>query len=154
MDSSVISSDLCHLTKFVIIIISLWAGFGRNQSPVRRPVKLYTLILGTFLGVVCHCFPLPLDVPTFAARSLYVSIKASAPSSERWARMVRWFCRNEAFLHHLGIFDMQQICHTGQKALLPFRRKACWGFFRPKNPTASVGSEPAILDIRGPHANH
>jgi len=27
-------------------------------------------ILGTFLGVVCHCFPLPLDVPTLAARCL------------------------------------------------------------------------------------
>ena len=24
-------------------------------------------ILGKFLGVVCHCFPPPLDVPTFAA---------------------------------------------------------------------------------------
>jgi len=29
-------------------------------------------ILGKFLGEVCHCFPPPLDVPTFAARCLYV----------------------------------------------------------------------------------
>jgi len=27
----------------------------------------------------------------------------------------------------------------GPTALLPLRRKACWGFFRPKNPTASAG---------------
>ena len=27
-------------------------------------------IPGKFLGVVCHCFPPPLDVPTFAARCL------------------------------------------------------------------------------------
>ena len=27
-------------------------------------------ILGKFLGVVCHCFPPPLDVPTLAARCL------------------------------------------------------------------------------------
>jgi hypothetical protein len=27
---------------------------------------------------------------------------------------------------------MPQICDMGQTALLPFRRKACWGFFRPK----------------------
>ena len=27
-------------------------------------------ILDKFLGVVCHCFPPPLDVPTFAARCL------------------------------------------------------------------------------------
>ena len=28
-------------------------------------------ILGNFLGVGCHCFPPPLDVPTFASRDLY-----------------------------------------------------------------------------------
>jgi len=31
----------------------------------------------------------------------------------------------------------------GPTALLPLRRKACWGLFRPKNPTASAGFEPA-----------
>jgi len=29
-------------------------------------------ILGKFLGVGCHCFPLPLDVPTFSASCLHV----------------------------------------------------------------------------------
>ena len=29
-------------------------------------------ILSKFLGVGCHCFPLPLDVPTFSARCLHV----------------------------------------------------------------------------------
>jgi len=29
-------------------------------------------ILGKFLGVGCHCFPPPLDVPTFSARRLHV----------------------------------------------------------------------------------
>jgi hypothetical protein len=38
-------------------------------------------ILGKFLGVVCHCFPPPLYVPTFAARCLY---DARDPSSEKW----------------------------------------------------------------------
>jgi hypothetical protein len=41
-------------------------------------------ILGKFLGLVCHYFPPPLDVPTFAARCLYVSNNARDPSSERW----------------------------------------------------------------------
>jgi hypothetical protein len=36
------------------------------------------------LRVVCHCFPPPLDVPTFAARCLYVRNDARDPSSERW----------------------------------------------------------------------
>ena len=40
-------------------------------------------ILGKFLGVVCHCFPLPLDVPTFAARCLYVRNDARDPSTEK-----------------------------------------------------------------------
>src|SRR5215510_11077936 len=42
---------------------------------------------------------------------------------------------------------MPQICDMGQTALLPFRRKACCGFFRPKNPTASAGFEPAICNV-------
>jgi hypothetical protein len=51
---------------------------------------------------------------------------------------------------------MPRICgmSMGQTALLPFRRKACWGIFRPKNPKNSAGSEPAILGTRGQHANH
>jgi hypothetical protein len=40
-------------------------------------------------------------------------------------------------------FYMPQSCDMGPTALLPFRRKACWGFFRPKNPTASARFEPA-----------
>jgi len=40
--------------------------------------------LGKFLGVVCHCFPPPLDVPTFAARCLYVRKDTRDPSRERW----------------------------------------------------------------------
>jgi len=33
-------------------------------------IALAHCILGKFLGVVCHCFPPPLDVPTLAARFL------------------------------------------------------------------------------------
>ena len=40
----------------------------------------------------------------------------------------------------------------GQTALLPFWKKACWGFFVLKNPTASVGFEPANLGTKGQHA--
>jgi hypothetical protein len=50
-----------------------WAGMA-----------LARCILGRFLGVGCHCFPLPLDVPTFAARCRHVPNNASAPSSYRW----------------------------------------------------------------------
>jgi len=47
---------------------------------------------------------------------------------------------------------MPQIYDMGPTALLPLRRKACWGFFRPKNPTASTGFEPANLATKGQHA--
>ena len=40
----------------------------------------------------------------------------------------------------------------GPTALLLLRRKACWGLFRPKNPTASAGCEPANLGTKGQHA--
>ena len=43
-----------------------------------------TLHPGQLLGGICHCFPPPLDVPTFAARCLYVCNDARDSSSERW----------------------------------------------------------------------
>ena len=43
-------------------------------------------ILGKLLGVGCHYFPLPLDVPTFFARCLQVHNDARDLSSGRWNR--------------------------------------------------------------------
>jgi len=40
----------------------------------------------------------------------------------------------------------------GPTALFPLRRKEFWGFFRPKNPTASAGCEPVNLGTKGQHA--
>jgi len=47
---------------------------------------------------------------------------------------------------------MPQIYDMGPTALLPLRRKACCGFYRPKNPTASAGFEPVNLGTKGQHA--
>jgi len=47
---------------------------------------------------------------------------------------------------------MPQIYDMGPTALLPLRRKACCGYFSPKNPTASAGFEPANLGSKGQHA--
>ena len=47
---------------------------------------------------------------------------------------------------------MLQIYDIGPTALLPLRRKVYWGFFRPKNPTASAGFEPANSGTKGQHA--
>ena len=47
---------------------------------------------------------------------------------------------------------MPQNYDMGPTTLLPLRRKACWGYFRPKNPTAWAGIEPANLGTKGQHA--
>jgi hypothetical protein len=39
-------------------------------------------ILRKFLGVGCHCFPLPLDVPTFSARCLHVQRRERPVAAE------------------------------------------------------------------------
>jgi hypothetical protein len=101
---------LCSVTFFSRISSRLWDNVGKNSTsgqttednivissiqPLGRfwqepgpnqatGMALERCILDKFLGVVCHCSPLPLDVSTFAARCLHVPNNASAPSSERW----------------------------------------------------------------------
>jgi hypothetical protein len=69
----------------IIISIQPLAQFWQEPEPSQTTgMALARCIPGKFLGVVCHCFPLPLDVLTFATRCLHVPINVSAPSSERW----------------------------------------------------------------------
>jgi hypothetical protein len=62
------------------------------------------------------------------------------------AEVERKFCPNTDF--HVTFRDLLHAI----KLRLPLRRKVCWGFFRPKNPTASAGCEPANLGTRGQHS--
>jgi hypothetical protein len=58
--------------------------FWQEPEPSQATgMALVRFVLGKFLGVGCHYFPLPLDILTFAARRSHVPINASAPSSER-----------------------------------------------------------------------
>ena len=118
----------------IIIVIGIQplCRFGqRPELSQSTGIALIRCILGKFLGVVCHCFPPPLDVPTFATRCLN---DARDPSGGRWN------CERECcpvilpkwrLPRRLRIFYMPQIYDMGPTALLPLRRKACWGFFRP-----------------------
>jgi hypothetical protein len=63
----------------------------------------------------------------------------------------REFCRKWRLPRHFWVLLHAVMLDMGQMALLPLRRKACWGFFRPKNPTASAGFEPANLGTKGQH---
>jgi hypothetical protein len=118
-------------------------------------MALVRCILGKFLGVVWHCFPPRLDVPTFAARYLHVHNDARYPSSER-RNYGREFCSvilpKWRLPRHLWNFYIPQIYDMGPTALLPLRRKACWVFFALKNPSASAGFEPMNLGTKGQHA--
>jgi len=76
-------------------------------------MALARCILGKFLGVGCHCFPPPLDVPTFSARCL----------REKVELLVDETCSDKFGLE--SDFYMPQICDMGQTALFPLRRKAC-----------------------------
>ena len=53
------------------ISIQPWSpGWQEPESSHVTGMALAHCILGKFLGVVCHCFPPPLDFPTLAARCL------------------------------------------------------------------------------------
>jgi hypothetical protein len=93
------------------------------------------------------------QLPTQEAPSIWSD--ASEPSSGRWnygREMAENFAESGDF-HVTFWFFLHAVKHDmRQTALLPLRRKACWGFFRPKNPTASAGFEPANLGTKGQHA--
>jgi hypothetical protein len=46
---------------------------------------------------------------------------------------------------------LPQICDMGQTALLPLRKKKCWGFFRPKKADGFGWVRTAILGSRDQH---
>ena len=78
---------------------------------------------------------------------------ATAPSSERWNcgwEMSGKFCLNADF--HVTFRDplhAVKLRHGTDGFTSP--PKACWGFYRPKNLTASAGCEPANLGTKGQH---
>jgi hypothetical protein len=81
---------------------------------------------------------------------------ARDPTSERW-NFVGENCpiispKMSTSTLHVGIFYIPKICDMGPTALLTLRRKACWGFFALKNPTASAGLKPVNLGTKVQHA--
>ena len=80
---------------------------------------------------------------------------ARDPSSEGWKDGREYCAVNlDEMTTSMPFWDLLLAANydMGPTALLPLRRKACWGFFLPKNPTASAGFEPANSGTRGQHA--
>jgi hypothetical protein len=64
-------NNLINISSIIIISIQPKGQFGQEPQPSQATgMALVCCILGKFLGVVCHCFPPCLDIPTFAARCL------------------------------------------------------------------------------------
>ena len=83
---------LLHSYYIIIVIQPLGLSGQRPELSQATGMALVRCILGKFLGVVCHCFPPRLEVPTFATRCPHVRHDARDPSSGRWnlwARIVR-----------------------------------------------------------------
>ena len=106
-------------------------------------------ILGKFLGVVCHCFPPSLDVPTLC--------DARDPSSERWncgrercpVVILPKFRLPRKFRDLLHAANLR---HGTGGFTSPPKEGMLRIFFCPKNPTASARFEPANLGTKGQHA--
>ena len=110
-------------------------------------------ILGRFLGVGCHCFPPPLDVPTFVSRGLHVQATWETSISERrnyGREMAGQFClwfrlpRKPRVLWHAA-----KTCDMGDGFTSP-PRKACCGFFSPGSNPRSWVPEASMLTTRPP----
>ena len=68
----------------IIICIQPEGRFWQEPEPSQATgMALAHCILGSFLGVGCRCFPLPLDVLTFASRCLHVQATWETSISER-----------------------------------------------------------------------
>ena len=91
-------------------------------------MALICCFLGKVLGVGCHYFPPPLDIPNFAARYLPRLHDATDPSSKGW-NYEREYCPVNLAemttctpfwdLLHAENYDI------GPTVLLPLLRKAC-----------------------------
>jgi len=120
-------------------------------------MALARCILGKFLGVGCHCFPPPLDVPTFSARCLHVQRRERPLAAEggtlRGREMFRQISsrirlpRNSRDLLHAAnlLHGTDGFTSRPKEGVLNI-------FFALKNPTASAGFEPANLGTKGQHA--
>jgi len=77
MHSLTVRSETCTRLKLIIIIgIQPLGRFGQRQELSQATgMALVRCIMDKSLGIVCHCFPPLLDVPTFATRCLHVTTR-------------------------------------------------------------------------------
>jgi hypothetical protein len=114
-------------------------------------------ILGKFLGVGCHCFPPPLDVPTFSAKCLHVQRRQRPLTAEggtlRGREMFRQISpRIRLPLHSRDHLHAAKLGHGTDGFTSPPKEGVLKIFSPLKISTPSVGFEPANLGTKGQHA--
>jgi hypothetical protein len=113
-------------------------------------------ILSKFLGVGCHCFPPPLDVPTFSARSLHVQRRERPLAAEggtlRGREMLRQISsRIRLPLNSRDLLLAANLRHGTDAFTSPPKESVLRIFSTLKIPTASAGFEPANLGTKVQH---
>ena len=120
-------------------------------------MALARCILGKFLGLGCHCFPPPLDVPTFSARCLHVQ-RRERPLAAEGELFVGEKCSDKFRLrirlprNSRDLLHAANLRHVTDGFTSPPKGRRAEDFFALKNPTASAEFEPANLGTKGQHA--
>jgi hypothetical protein len=110
---------LCVLFNTLCLFVCLC---GAPEAGVLQPIGLL------YIPHVCSMFPLsPPGCSTSQRR--WISYQRNVELVGR--EMSGNLAESSEFHATLGIFYMSQIYDMGQTALLPLRRKSCWGFFSP-----------------------
>jgi len=117
---------------------------------------LFNLFSTTHCSILRLIVRSGLDVPTFATRRLHAYHHARVLSGGRWnigREMSGKFCLSTDF--HVTFKDLLhavKLWHGTDGFTSPPKEGVLRIFFRPKNPTASAGCEPANLGTKGQHA--
>ena len=111
-------------------------------------------ILGKFLGLGCHCFPPPLDVPTFSARCLHVQRREIPLAAEGGTLRGREMFRQISSRIRLprnsrDLLLAANLRHGTDGFTSPPKEGVLRIFFALKNPKASAGFEPRNLGTKG-----
>ena len=124
------------LLLVLLLVFSPKAGFGRNQSPVRRPVWLWHTAFQAVSQGQCaiafprlQMFPLsPLGASTCTRHERRLSAKDGI-TGEKWP--VNFACDSD-FHVNPGFFDMPRKSATWERALLPPPKEVMLCIFSPE----------------------
>ena len=124
---------------------------GPSSSSSSAGPRVYAPDAPQPIGLLCDPCP-----PVIFRRSHFRRQVPPCPYDVRDPSSERWDCGQECWpvmstsTFHLGIFYMPQIWDMAPTALLPLRRKACWGFFHPeKSWQLQPGLNPRTWVLKG-----